>query len=159
MANYSTSVPSALALVIALAGATSVEAQQQDRDEHTGIQEIVVTAQKRTESVQDVPISISAFGGDALSERAVGNVSQLASLAPNVNLDSGVSFTASTAVLAASIRGIGASDSPSISTRRSVSMSTGSIWPGRSARTRICWMCSASRYSKGRRVRYSDATP
>jgi iron complex outermembrane receptor protein len=75
-----------------------------------GIQDIVVTAQKRAENVQNVPIAISAFAGDSLSERSVGNVSQLAALAPNVNLDSGVSFTASTAVLAASIRGIGASD-------------------------------------------------
>jgi iron complex outermembrane recepter protein len=75
-----------------------------------GIQEIVVTAQKRSENVQNVPIAISAFAGEALSERAVGNVSQLAALSPNVNLDSGVSFSASTAVLAASIRGIGASD-------------------------------------------------
>lgn len=79
-------------------------------NQNEGIQEIVVTAQKRTENVQDVPIAISAFGGADLAERAVGNVSQLASLSPNVNLDSGVSFTASTAVLAASIRGIGASD-------------------------------------------------
>jgi iron complex outermembrane receptor protein len=79
-------------------------------DADGGIEEIIVTAQKRTENVQNVPIAISAFGGEALSERAVGNVSQLASLSPNVNLDSGVSFTASTAVLAASIRGIGASD-------------------------------------------------
>lgn len=75
-----------------------------------GIQDIVVTAQKRAQNVQDVPIAISAFGGSDLTERAVVNVSQLASLSPNVNLDSGVAFTASTAVLAASIRGIGASD-------------------------------------------------
>ena len=80
------------------------------RSDDGGISEIVVTAQKRAENVQNVPIAISAFGGEALSERAVSNVSQLASLSPNVNLDSGVSFTASTAVLAASIRGIGASD-------------------------------------------------
>jgi iron complex outermembrane recepter protein len=79
-------------------------------EDEGGIQEIIVTAQKRTENVQNVPIAISAFAGDALAERAVGNVSQLASLSPNVNLDSGVSFSASTAVLAASIRGIGASD-------------------------------------------------
>lgn len=84
-------------------------AQSAEADEG-GIQDIVVTAQKRSENVQDVPIAISAFGGDDLSERAVGNVSALASLSPNVNLDSGVSFTASTSVLAASIRGIGASD-------------------------------------------------
>jgi iron complex outermembrane recepter protein len=82
----------------------------QPEDDNGGIQEIIVTAQKRTENVQNVPIAISAFAGDALAERAVGNVSQLASLSPNVNLDSGVSFSSSTAVLAASIRGIGASD-------------------------------------------------
>ena len=75
-----------------------------------GIEVVVVTAQKRSENVQNVPIAISAFEGNTLSERGVGDVSQLALLAPNVNLDSGVSFTASTAVLAASIRGIGASD-------------------------------------------------
>jgi iron complex outermembrane recepter protein len=92
---------------------TATPAWSQDAapaDDDGGIQEIIVTAQKRTENVQNVPISISAFAGDALAERAVGNVSQLASLSPNVNLDSGVSFSSSTAVLAASIRGIGASD-------------------------------------------------
>jgi iron complex outermembrane receptor protein len=89
--------------------AWSQDAVQSEEDEG-GIQEIIVTAQKRTENVQNVPIAISAFAGDALAERAVGNVSQLASLSPNVNLDSGVSFSSSTAVLAASIRGIGASD-------------------------------------------------
>lgn len=89
--------------------AWSQDAVQSEEDEG-GIQEIIVTAQKRNENVQDVPIAISAFDGAALGERAVGNVSQLASLSPNVNLDSGVSFSASTAVLAASIRGIGASD-------------------------------------------------
>ena len=75
-----------------------------------GLEEVVVTAQKRSENVQDVPISITAIDGKTLQERAIVNVSQLSAIAPNVNLDSGVSFTASTAVLAASIRGIGASD-------------------------------------------------
>ncbi|WP_333567636.1 TonB-dependent receptor [Sphingorhabdus sp.] len=96
---------------LSLSVSTAAFAQEvETADENEGIQEIVVTAQKRSENVQDVPIAISAFGGDDLTERAVGNVAALASLSPNVNLDSGVSFTASTAVLAASIRGIGASD-------------------------------------------------
>jgi iron complex outermembrane receptor protein len=104
-----TAVPALVAC--ALFTATSVRAQVGGTsDPETMISDIVVTAQKRAENVQNVPIAISAFGGEALSERAVGNVSQLASLSPNVNLDSGVSFSASTAVLAASIRGIGASD-------------------------------------------------
>jgi iron complex outermembrane recepter protein len=100
-----------LAAILAVAAAP-VCAQETTpaAEDDGGIAEIIVTAQKRTENVQNVPIAISAFAGDALAERAVGNVSQLASLSPNVNLDSGVSFSASTAVLAASIRGIGASD-------------------------------------------------
>ncbi len=79
-------------------------------DDAGGIEEIIVTAQKRVENVQSVPIAISAFSAEAMQERAVGNVSQLASIAPNVSLDSNVPFSGSTAVLAASIRGIGSND-------------------------------------------------
>jgi iron complex outermembrane receptor protein len=88
-----------------------VSAQEQRiASDDVGLEEVVVTAQKRAENVQNVPIAITALTGTALLERAVGNVSQLSAVAPNVNFDSGVSFTASTSVLAASIRGIGASD-------------------------------------------------
>src|SRR5690606_11541178 len=78
-------------------------------DDH-GIADIVVTAQKRSESAQKVPIAISAFSSIALQERAVGNVSQLSAISPNVNLDSSTPFSGSQAVLAAFIRGIGADD-------------------------------------------------
>lgn len=97
----------------ALVAASSVYAQESDApqaQDDGGIAEIVVTAQKRAENVQSVPIAISAFGAEAMQERAVGNVSQLASIAPNVSLDSNVPFSGSTAVLAASIRGIGSND-------------------------------------------------
>lgn len=75
-----------------------------------GIGEIVVTAQKRAENVQDVPIAISAFGGETLRERAVADVAQLSNAAPNVTLDAGTPFSGSSAVLSAFIRGIGAND-------------------------------------------------
>src|SRR5690606_11063801 len=75
-----------------------------------GIQEIVVTAQKRAEDVQDVPIAISAFNADTLQERAVGNVSALSGITPNVTLDASTPFSGSSAVLGATIRGIGSSD-------------------------------------------------
>jgi len=75
-----------------------------------GIEEIVVTAQKRSENIQNVPISISAFTANALKERAVGDVSQLSSLSPNVTLDASTPFSGSSAVLGASIRGVGAAD-------------------------------------------------
>ncbi|MGE4307376.1 MAG: TonB-dependent receptor plug domain-containing protein, partial [Novosphingobium sp.] len=76
----------------------------------TAVDKIVVTAQKRAENVQDVPIAISAFSSEAMQERAVGDVSQLSAISPNVTLDSTVPFSGSTSVLAASIRGIGSND-------------------------------------------------
>lgn len=85
-------------------------ASEQQVDAPQGLADIVVTAQKRAQSIQNVPISISAFTDDTLRERAIGNVSQLSAISPNVNLDSSTPFSGSTAVLAAFIRGIGADD-------------------------------------------------
>lgn len=90
--------------------AQETETPEADSTSRGGIEVIVVTAQKRAENVQDVPIAISAFGAEALQERAVGDVSQLSGISPNVTLDSTVPFSGSTSVLAASIRGIGSND-------------------------------------------------
>ena len=78
--------------------------------EQNGIEEIVVTAQKRAENVQNVPIAISAFTAGALQERAVVDVASLSNIAPNVTLDAGTPFSGSSSVLSAYIRGIGAND-------------------------------------------------
>ena len=99
--------------VAALAAAIAMPAYAQDQSasETTGgIQQIIVTAQKRVENVQDVPIAISAFSADALQERAVSSVASLSNISPNVTLDAGTPFSGSSAVLSAYIRGIGAND-------------------------------------------------
>lgn len=51
-----------------------------------GADEIVVTAQKREQSIQDVPISLSAFGGEELAARGVQSLADIATLLPNVNV-------------------------------------------------------------------------
>jgi iron complex outermembrane receptor protein len=79
-------------------------------DDTGGIAEILVTAQKRAENVQDVPIAISAFTAEALQERAIGDVSALSGITPNVTLDASTPFSGSSAVLGATIRGIGSAD-------------------------------------------------
>ena len=49
-----------------------------------GIQEIVVTAQRRTESIQNVPITIQAFTGDSLKQLNVTSFEDLMKYTPNV---------------------------------------------------------------------------
>ncbi len=49
-----------------------------------GIEEVVVTAQRRSENAQDVPIAIQAFTGDALQQLNVTNFDDLLKYLPNV---------------------------------------------------------------------------
>ncbi|HKX98885.1 MAG TPA: hypothetical protein VJL86_04165, partial [Steroidobacteraceae bacterium] len=39
-----------------------------------GLEEVVITAQKRQQSLQDVPLSVSAFSGDMLKEGRMADI-------------------------------------------------------------------------------------
>lgn len=65
--------------------------------------EVVVTAQKREQSVQDVPISISAYGGDFLDRAGISTIEDISRLAPDFAIASGSQQINSIV----SIRGIG----------------------------------------------------
>jgi iron complex outermembrane receptor protein len=54
------------------------------------IEEIVVTAQRREENVQDIPISIAAFTERELKELRIILARQIAQYTPNVNVQGGV---------------------------------------------------------------------
>lgn len=55
----------------------------QDIDEgSTGLQDIIVTAQKREQSLQDVPIAVTALNNEALQANRIVSVSDLSGLAP-----------------------------------------------------------------------------
>ena len=75
-----------------------------------GIEEVIVTAQKRTENIQDVPIAITAYTAEALQSKGLNDLTRLSALTPNVNLDGGAPFSGDSSVLSASIRGIGQDD-------------------------------------------------
>ncbi|HTC45624.1 MAG TPA: TonB-dependent receptor [Steroidobacteraceae bacterium] len=74
------------------------------------LQEVVVTAERRSENVQTVPIAITAFTADALQQRNLVSVNALGNLTPSVNLDAGSPFSGDRSVLSASIRGVGQDD-------------------------------------------------
>jgi iron complex outermembrane recepter protein len=71
------------------------------------LEEITVTARRREESLQDVPIAVSAYTGKTLDEFGVVDVTALSNYTPNVTLE--VSRATNT-TLTAYIRGIGQQD-------------------------------------------------
>ena len=50
------------------------------------LEEVVVTAQRRAENVQDVPISISTFSGDFMEESGINTLQDLGYYTPNLTL-------------------------------------------------------------------------
>ena len=111
-------------LVIASAGATSVA--------HAQIEEIVVSAQKREQILQDVPISVSVISGSELERQAIPNFEDLASAVPNF----GVSKNAIQDTV--SIRGI-SSDSQA-GGEQSVGIFVDGIFRGRGVQSRFAFM-------------------
>ena len=74
------------------------------------LEEVIVTAQKRAQSIQDVPISITAFSGDFLKESGVQTIEDVSLMAPNFTIATSSQPTNSRI----SIRGIGASGNSAI---------------------------------------------
>ena len=54
---------------------------------HAQLDEIVVTAQKREQSIQDVPIAITAIDEGYIESRNITSIKALSSLAPNVKIE------------------------------------------------------------------------
>jgi iron complex outermembrane recepter protein len=59
-----------------------------DTNESEGIQEITVTAQRRTESIQDVPVTIQALTGEQLGQLNVTTFDDVLKYLPNVTFSS-----------------------------------------------------------------------
>ncbi|WP_296681059.1 TonB-dependent receptor [Novosphingobium sp.] len=82
-----------LLAIAALLSTTSAYAQTQppaadsQADDATA-DEIIVTAQKRAQSLQDVSIAISALGSETLKDAQVNNIQDLQTLVPSVNFGS-----------------------------------------------------------------------
>src|ERR1700730_188795 len=63
---------------------TAHAATEADTSDSEGIQEIMVTAQRRTESIQNVPITVQAIGGEQLKQLNVQTFDDLIKYTPNV---------------------------------------------------------------------------
>jgi iron complex outermembrane recepter protein len=72
------------ATAIALATPFAAFAQDASADDAAGIEEIVVTAQKRSEAIQDVPIAISAFTAATIEKQGLDDALDLQLQVPNL---------------------------------------------------------------------------
>ena len=77
---------------------------------HAQIEEIVVTAQKREENLQDTPIAITVFTEESLEGRMINDISKLADFTPNVIFDTTTPISGLSNGAAVFIRGVGQLD-------------------------------------------------
>ncbi|MCP8899655.1 TonB-dependent receptor [Gilvimarinus xylanilyticus] len=82
--------PLSLAIAISAAvsgytGSASAQEQQEPNKKPRAIEEVMVTAQKRTESAQDVAIAMSTFSGEALDNMGVEAGIEITQQVPNMN--------------------------------------------------------------------------
>jgi len=96
------------------------------------LEEIVVTARKRTESLQDVPVSVSSVSAEKLKDAGITDVSSLQGFVPNLNMsESGQGTTIN-------IRGIGSGINAGF--EQSVGMYLDGIYYGRAQLVRSSFL-------------------
>lgn len=95
--------------VAMLSSTMMTAAHAQEQAESGGLEEIVVTAQRRESSLQDTPIAVTALSSAAMEARGIKNVGNLENFAPNIQINQGRSDGGgSTAAI--TIRGVGQND-------------------------------------------------
>ncbi|CAN5856411.1 TonB-dependent receptor [soil metagenome] len=110
---HSVASPVALAVMLFLGSTGIAAAQSQEvpdaRQDTGGLEDIVVTAERREENLQDVPIAATALTGDQLQDKGVQRLADLQFAAPSLSItDQGLTQSVN-------IRGIGiASGSPAV---------------------------------------------
>jgi iron complex outermembrane receptor protein len=87
-----------------------INAQETEEKEESLIEVIQVNARKKVESIQDTPLAVSAFTGEGLRDRALGDISQIDQIVPNMTFDSTAPISGSSNAASVFIRGIGQSD-------------------------------------------------
>jgi iron complex outermembrane receptor protein len=66
-------------------GESEVAAANADDDPHAGIETITVTAQKRSQTLQEVPAAVSAISGQQLDAAGITQVQDIQTLVPNMH--------------------------------------------------------------------------
>lgn len=79
----------ACTFIVSTAISTPAWAQDTDNGGALNSNEIVVTAQRREQTVQDVPLAVTAVGGEQLEQQGVRNIDNLGQTAPSLSITTG----------------------------------------------------------------------
>ncbi|WP_298675122.1 TonB-dependent receptor [uncultured Sphingomonas sp.] len=91
------------AVVAAPAMAQNSSSQNASRDDGQGLEDIVVTAQKREQNLQTVPVSVTALSSEAIANNRLADFSDLTRAAPSMTITQTTSSPNNSIIL----RGIG----------------------------------------------------
>ncbi|MBL0001952.1 MAG: TonB-dependent receptor [Sphingomonadales bacterium] len=80
------SLLSACAMAFAMPALAQTAPADDAADGEVGLTDIVVTAQKREQSLQDVPASVQAVSGERIAQTDVGKLSELATFVPSLSI-------------------------------------------------------------------------
>ncbi len=95
-------------LAVSISNIVYAQDQQVDQNKYgLALEEVIVTAQKKAESLQDTPISLTAFGEERLEIDGINNLNDIGSKVPSLTIEP---FPINNATLRIFIRGIGISD-------------------------------------------------
>ncbi len=75
-------------LAVAVAAAVGVSASPVVLSQGV-LEEVIVTAQKREQSLQDVPIAVAAMSGETIDDIGIRDLEELTLYIPNVNINQG----------------------------------------------------------------------
>lgn len=95
-----------------------------------GLDDIVVTATRSEESLQRVPVAVTAFSGEALARLQVRSVKDLSQIAPNVSI---TTVSGGSAGVAPYVRGGGVTDGANITSEPEVGFYIDDVYQPRAA--------------------------
>lgn len=107
---------------------TTAPAVAQDTGDDLGNTEIIVTAQRKEQNLQNVPVAVTAFGSAQLDNMGVVELKDITATVPNLVLAAGSS---SPSAVRAFMRGAGSNDSLTITTEQAVGFYVDDIYQAR----------------------------
>jgi len=100
-------IATAMLSLLTLPGSSFAQSVSEENGYEGVLEEVLVTARRRDENIQDVPIAISLLTDDILEDYNIGDLGDVSNIVPNSVISAG---RATNSTIIAYIRGVGQND-------------------------------------------------